>query len=168
MPLPTHLILRAAACLSAVFVLTGCNTSDDRARDALSAYQAAAASNDLIGARRALLELVRAKDDVPDYWIELGKRQAISATPIMPLRELMSSTEAMLTSSGQLFNLRSVRATLSRRRTVRMNLRSFLRAIPGSSLPAVGPRSVSHVSTKRWPLATAFLRVPPSIQLERS
>jgi predicted Zn-dependent protease len=76
MPLPTHLILRAAACLSALFVLTGCNTSDDRARDALSAYQAAAASNDLIGARRALLELVRAKDDVPDYWIELGKLQA--------------------------------------------------------------------------------------------
>jgi predicted Zn-dependent protease len=42
----------------------------------LNAYQSASAVNDLIGARRALLQLVRAKDDVPDYWVELGKLQA--------------------------------------------------------------------------------------------
>jgi predicted Zn-dependent protease len=76
MPLPTHLILRVAACLSALTLTAGCSSSDARARDALSDYQAASAANDLIGARKALLKLVRAKDDVPDYWVELGKLQA--------------------------------------------------------------------------------------------
>ena len=42
----------------------------------LGEYQAAAAANDLVGARKALLELVGAKDDVADYWVELGKVQA--------------------------------------------------------------------------------------------
>ena len=73
--MPTHLILRTAACISVAFLIGGCSSSDARAREALSAYQSAAASNDMIGARRALLELVRAKDDVPDYWVELGKLQ---------------------------------------------------------------------------------------------
>ncbi len=36
-------------------------------------YQAAAAANDTVAARKALLKLVAAKDDVPDYWAELGK-----------------------------------------------------------------------------------------------
>jgi predicted Zn-dependent protease len=36
-------------------------------------YQAAAAVNDTAAARKALLKLVAAKDDVPDYWAELGK-----------------------------------------------------------------------------------------------
>ena len=76
MPVPTHLILRAAACLSAAFLSAGCSSSDARAQQALTAYQAAAASNDLVSARRALLQLVRAKDDVADYWVELGKVQA--------------------------------------------------------------------------------------------
>lgn len=76
MSVPTHLILRAAACLSAAGLSAGCTSSDARARDALSAYQAAAAANDLTAARTALLELVQAKDDVPDYWVELGKLQA--------------------------------------------------------------------------------------------
>src|SRR6185369_5501499 len=74
MPLPTHLILRAAACLCVACLSASCN-SDARARAALGAYQSAAAANDLVGARKALLELVRAKDDVPDYWVELGKIQ---------------------------------------------------------------------------------------------
>ena len=39
-------------------------------------YQAAAAANDLPTARKALLDLVRAKEDVPDYWVELGRLQA--------------------------------------------------------------------------------------------
>jgi predicted Zn-dependent protease len=73
---PPHLILRIAACLSASCLVAGCSSSDARAQQALLAYQAAAASNNLPAARKALLELVRAKDDVPDYWVELGKLQA--------------------------------------------------------------------------------------------
>jgi predicted Zn-dependent protease len=72
---PTHLILRAAACLSAVFLMPGCS-SDARARSALEAYQSAAAANDPVAARQALLQLVQAKDDVAQYWEELGKVQA--------------------------------------------------------------------------------------------
>nr|NUR37694.1 hypothetical protein [Sphingomonas sp.] len=71
-----HLILRVAACLSAACLSASCNTSDARAQQALENYQVAAAANDLPGARRALLELVRAKDDVSEYWVELGKIQA--------------------------------------------------------------------------------------------
>lgn len=74
MNLSTHLTVRIAACLCVAFGLPGCS-SDARERSALSAYQSAAAANDLIGERKALLELVQAKDDVPDYWAELGKLQ---------------------------------------------------------------------------------------------
>jgi len=76
MRLSTHLSLRIAACLSVLLLTGGCSSSDARARDALGAYQSAAAANDLVGARRALLKLVQAKDDVPDYWVELGKLEA--------------------------------------------------------------------------------------------
>ena len=76
MHLPAHCILRVAACLSAACLTAGCQSPDARAQDALTAYQAAAASNDMVAARKALMELVGAKDDVPDYWIELGKLQA--------------------------------------------------------------------------------------------
>jgi predicted Zn-dependent protease len=76
MSVPPHLILRVAACLSAACLSASCNTSDARAQQALEAYQAAAAQNDLITARVALLNLVRAKDDVSEYWVELGKVQA--------------------------------------------------------------------------------------------
>ena len=73
MPLPTHPILRAAAWLSASILVAGCSSADSRAQSALGEYQAAAASNDLVGARQALLKLVKAKDDVSEYWTELGK-----------------------------------------------------------------------------------------------
>lgn len=76
MAFPKHLTLRLAACLSAFLLSASCGSSDRSARDALSAYQSAAAANDLTGARKALLQLVRAKDDVADYWVELGKLQA--------------------------------------------------------------------------------------------
>src|SRR5437763_1847643 len=76
MHLPSHPILRAVAWLSVAVALAGCSSSDSRARAALGEYQAATAANDLPGARKALLELVRAKDDVADYWAELGKVQA--------------------------------------------------------------------------------------------
>src|SRR5205085_2877448 len=76
MHLPRHSILRALAWLSAAIALAGCSSSDSRARAALGDYQTATAANNLPAARQALLELVRAKDDVPDYWAELGKVQA--------------------------------------------------------------------------------------------
>jgi len=76
MPLRTHLILRAAFCLSALFLGASCSSSDARAQRALTEYQSAAAANDLVGSRRALLKLVQAKDDVSEYWVELGKVEA--------------------------------------------------------------------------------------------
>jgi len=76
MPQWTHPILRAVAWLSASIAVAGCSSADSRAQTALGQYQAAAASNDMPGARRALLQLVQAKDDVAEYWAELGKVQA--------------------------------------------------------------------------------------------
>src|SRR5438045_3147301 len=76
MHLPSHPILRVATWLCAGIAGAGCSSSDSRARAALGEYQAASAANDLPAARRALLELVGAKDDVADYWAELGKVQA--------------------------------------------------------------------------------------------
>jgi len=76
MHLPSHPILRAVAWLSAAVVVSGCSSSDSKARAALGEYQTASAANDLPAARKALLELVRAKDDVSEYWAELGKVQA--------------------------------------------------------------------------------------------
>jgi tetratricopeptide (TPR) repeat protein len=75
MPFPKHHILRVVACLCALCTLAACDRTEARARDAFSDYQAAAAANDLIGARQALLGLVRIKEDVPDYWAQLGKIQ---------------------------------------------------------------------------------------------
>src|SRR5882724_7238590 len=75
MHLQSHPILRAFAWLSAVVIIAGCSSSDSRARAALGEYQTASAANDLPAARRALLELVQAKDDVAEYWAELGKVQ---------------------------------------------------------------------------------------------
>ena len=76
MRLRTHPILHVAAWLSVSFMVASCSSPDSRAQAALSQYQSAAAANDLFGARRALLQLVQAKDDVADYWAELGKVQA--------------------------------------------------------------------------------------------
>src|SRR5437764_7833155 len=76
MHLPSHPIWRAVAWLSVAVALAGCSSSDSRARAALDEYQTATAANDLPAARKALLELVGAKDDVSDYWAELGKVQA--------------------------------------------------------------------------------------------
>jgi predicted Zn-dependent protease len=68
----------AACCFVATALslsLAGCNSSESRAREAFSDYQAASAAGDLVAARIALLQLVAAKDDQPDYWQELGKVQ---------------------------------------------------------------------------------------------
>jgi predicted Zn-dependent protease len=76
MSVPTHPILRAVAWLLASILVASCSSADSRAQAALGEYQAAAASNDMVGARRALLKLVQAKDDVSEYWAELGKLEA--------------------------------------------------------------------------------------------
>jgi predicted Zn-dependent protease len=76
MPSPTHLILRITVCLSAPCLISGCGSRDARAQQAIEDYQGAAAANDLPGAHKALLQLVNAKEDVPDYWVELGKFEA--------------------------------------------------------------------------------------------
>ena len=71
--LPNAFITRAVACLCLLGALSGCDTSDRKAQAAMNDYQAAAAVNDVAAARKALLKLVAAKDDVPEYWTELGK-----------------------------------------------------------------------------------------------
>ena len=77
MRVPSLSISWTAACLSVLFLASGCNLlSDRRAKAALGEYQSAEAANDLYAARQALLKLVGAKDDVPDYWSELGKVEA--------------------------------------------------------------------------------------------
>lgn len=56
--------------------LTGCSYLRDReARHAYAEYQDAMAAGDMPRARRALIKLVRADEDVSDYWVELGKLQ---------------------------------------------------------------------------------------------
>ena len=76
MPSPPHLILRIAACLSALCSMVGCSSPEARAQDALAAYQVASAANDVEAQRKALLKLVQAKEDVADYWVQLGKLEA--------------------------------------------------------------------------------------------
>ena len=56
--------------------LTGCGYLRARAaKAAYNEYQQALAAGDMVRARTALLALVRADEDVADYWIELGKLQ---------------------------------------------------------------------------------------------
>lgn len=80
MRVPSLLIPWTAACLLLSLATTGCNLSERlsnrRANAALAEYQSAAAASNLYGAREALLKLVGARDDVPDYWSELGKIEA--------------------------------------------------------------------------------------------
>ena len=57
-------------------LLTGCDRYRSwQARRAYSNYEAAAASGDLVRTKFALAALVRVDEDVPDYWIELGKTE---------------------------------------------------------------------------------------------
>lgn len=73
---------RSMACLLlACAVLSGCGSSEARARDAYGRYQAAAAANDMVGAQRALMQLVAIEDRVSEYWIELAKIQAATGSP---------------------------------------------------------------------------------------
>jgi predicted Zn-dependent protease len=68
----------AACCFAATAIsltLTGCSSSESKAREAYAEYQAASAAGDLNAAKIALLHLVSAQDDVADNWRELGKVQ---------------------------------------------------------------------------------------------
>src|SRR5215213_2606087 len=67
----------SAVCLILGSVpLSGCSYLRAReARAAYAQYQDAIAAGDMPRARRALIALVRADEDVADYWVELGKLQ---------------------------------------------------------------------------------------------
>lgn len=68
----------AACCIAATalsLALSGCSSREEQAQAALGEYQTAAAAGDLIATRIALLKLVGAQDDNPDYWEQLGKVQ---------------------------------------------------------------------------------------------
>jgi tetratricopeptide (TPR) repeat protein len=57
-------------------ILSGCGLIQSRAAArAYNEYQAALAVGDLPHAHAALLKLVRADEDEPDYWVELGKME---------------------------------------------------------------------------------------------
>lgn len=56
--------------------LSGCSYwRSYQARNAYGHYQEALATGDMDSARRALMRLVQVQEDVPDYWVELGKLQ---------------------------------------------------------------------------------------------
>jgi predicted Zn-dependent protease len=68
--------LSAIGMALATAPLTGCGYLKARAaKSAYNQYQQALAAGDMAGARNALLALVKADEDVADYWIELGKLQ---------------------------------------------------------------------------------------------
>lgn len=64
------------AILAGSLGLLACSSAADVAARANDEAQAALASNDLVGARNALLRATQAKDDVAGYWISLGDAQA--------------------------------------------------------------------------------------------
>lgn len=66
---------RHAALVLTALLMTGCDTKAARVEAAFAEYQAAAARGDLRGTRNGLLKLVAADEDVPEYWVELGKVQ---------------------------------------------------------------------------------------------
>ena len=59
--------------LAGSLLLVGCDSRQDRARQAFDQYQAASAAGDLPRARIALASLVAVDDTVAEYWVELGK-----------------------------------------------------------------------------------------------
>lgn len=68
----------AVCCIAATglsLALSACNSSEAEAAEAFNEYQAASAAGDLINARIALLKVVAAKDDDPQYWKALGDVQ---------------------------------------------------------------------------------------------
>lgn len=77
MKLSAGILLGKAVCvLGAVMTAAACSSPDSRARQALTKYESAVAADDLPRARQALLQLVNARDDVADYWLELGRLES--------------------------------------------------------------------------------------------
>ena len=96
MPLPTHLSLRVAACLSVTLLLAGCSSSNARARDALNDYQAAAAANDTLAPRPRCLSSFEQKMTCPIIGPSLASSShpwAIIVTPIMRSASLRARPE---------------------------------------------------------------------------
>ena len=75
MNVPPKALSRAVLGLALALFLAACDTRASRSQAAFNKYQAASNAGDLVAARRALLELVAADEDVPSYWLELGKVQ---------------------------------------------------------------------------------------------
>ncbi len=75
MNVPTKRLPLAGVALAVAILLCGCDTRASRAEAAFNRYQAAMGAGDLLSARIALLALVAANEDVPSYWVELGKVQ---------------------------------------------------------------------------------------------
>lgn len=73
---PPKFALTLALLVTACLCLGGCRLAQWQARRAYSDYELAVAANDMPSARKALLKLVDVQDNVPDYWVELGKIQA--------------------------------------------------------------------------------------------
>ena len=71
----TLFAIRFGAFAAIALLLAGCGSAEYRARQAFRDYQAADAAGDLHASRVALLHLVAARDDVPEYWEDLGKVQ---------------------------------------------------------------------------------------------
>ena len=62
--------------LLALAALAGCSSASDRAAAADARHDAAAAAGDLAAARNAAAEAVRARDDVTELWLKLGRAEA--------------------------------------------------------------------------------------------
>jgi tetratricopeptide (TPR) repeat protein len=62
-----------AARVAGGVALAGCASDAETAADAANRYQMAFQAGDLEGARKHITEAVRARDDVVDYWIALGR-----------------------------------------------------------------------------------------------
>lgn len=67
--------------LSLSLFTSGCSSREARERDAYDNYQAAVASGSLPYMRNSLLALVAVRDDVAEYWMELGKVQIQLGSP---------------------------------------------------------------------------------------
>ena len=63
------------ALAAGALLLGGCSLFESRTAHAYNEYQAALAVGDLNRAHVALLRLVAADEDEPDYWVELGKME---------------------------------------------------------------------------------------------
>jgi len=67
--------LSCSGTVLASALLTACNSRDARAGQALNNYETAMTSGNLLAARDALVAAVKARDDVAEYWEDLGEIQ---------------------------------------------------------------------------------------------